>query len=237
MIDLIPKYYKTPRTIPVMGIDGKADYVKINQQDGVDMFYDTNVLNVKVEAGVSFQIQKNRALEQLSLLMKTSPLFDRFMNEKGLPVLLDNIEIRGIDQLKLMVEDWLQELQKEKEMAQKQAQEQAQNNPMMMKNQLEMAKVQMKGQEIQMKGQVHQAQFQLDLQQLKQDQMKILGDLSMARDTNLTQRIKAETERFAKQVDLKLKNKDMHHKHFKEAIETHHMVHNKPKEAQTSVCA
>jgi len=41
-------------------------------------------------------------------------LFAQFMNEKGLSVLLDNIEIRGIDQLKLMVEDWQQELAKQK---------------------------------------------------------------------------------------------------------------------------
>jgi uncharacterized protein YeaO (DUF488 family) len=229
-IDLIPKYYKTPRTIPVMGIDGKAEYVKINQDKGVDLFYDTNVLNVKVEAGVSFQIQKSRALQQLIALQQASPLFAQFMNEKGLGVLLDNIEIRGIDQLKMMVQDWQQELAKQKQMAMQQQQQQMQNNPMVMKNQIEMAKVQQRGQEMQMKQQQSKVQFQIDLEQLKQDQMKILSDMAIAKDGSLTQRIKAESERFSKQVELALKKKDMHHRHFKEAIETHHNIHSANRE-------
>ena len=225
IVDLIPKYYTTPRTIPVMGIDGKADYVKINQDQGVDMFYDTNVLNVKVEAGVSFQIQKSRALQQLIALQQASPLFAQFMNEKGLSVLLDNIEIRGIDQLKMMVEDWQQELAKQKQMMQQQQQQEMQNNPMVMRNKIDMAKLQQKGQEIQQKGQIHDKQFQLDIMQLKNDQMKILSDVSIAKDNSMTQRIKAEAERFSKQVELALKKKDMHHRHFKESIEVHHNVH------------
>lgn len=225
MIDLIPKYYKTPRTIPVMGIDGKHEYVKVNQKDGVPLFYDANVLNVKVEAGVSFQIQKSKALQQLLGLMGTSQLFDQFMNEKGLPVLLDNIEIRGIDQLKLMVNDWLKELQQQKQMAMQQQQQEQQNNPAVMRNQVEMAKVQQKGQQMQVDAQHQQTQFQLDVARLKQDQMKILADVSIAQDQGLTQRIKAEAERFSKQVDLAMRKKDMAHNHFKDAIEIHHKVH------------
>jgi hypothetical protein len=225
IVDLIPKYYKTPRTIPVMGIDGKADYVKINQDKGVDMFYDTNVLNVRVEAGVSFQIQKSRALQQLIALQQASPLFAQFMNEKGLSVLLDNIEIRGIDQLKMMVEDWQQELAKQKAMMQQQQQQEMQNNPQVVKNQIEMAKLQQKQQETQMKGQMHQGQLQIDMQKLKQDQLKVLSDMAIAKENSLTQRIKAEAERFSRQVDLAMKKHDMTHRHFKEAIEVHHNIH------------
>lgn len=232
VIDLIPKYYKTPRTIPVMGIDGKADYVKVNQKEGVPLFYDANVLNVKVEAGVSFQIQKSKALQQLLGLMGTSKLFDQFMNEKGLPVLLDNIEIRGIDQLKMMVDDWLKELAQQKQMAMQQAQQQQQNNPMVMRNQIEMAKLQQKGQEMQGKAQLQQSQFQIDVAKLKQDQMKLLTDAAIAQDNGLTQRIKAEAERFSRQVDLAMKKKDMHHRHFKDAIEVHHKIHSENR-AQT----
>lgn len=224
IVDLIPKYYKTPRSIPVLGVDGKADYVKINQDQGVDMFYDTNLLNVKVEAGVSFQIQKSRALQQILGLMNASELFAQFMNEKGLSVLLDNIEIRGIDQLKMMVEDWQKELAQKNQMMMEAQQQQMQNNPMVMKNNIEVAKLQQKGQEIQNKNQIDQARLNIDLQQLQQDQMKILADMQMAKDENVTQRIKAETERFSKQVDLAIKKKDMLHRHFREAIETRHKV-------------
>lgn len=225
IVDLIPKYYKTPRTIPVRGIDGKSDYVKVNQPDGVEMFYDQNVLNVKVEAGVSFQIQKSRALQQIIALQQASPLFAQFMNEKGLNVLLDNIEIRGIDQLKMMVEDWEQELAKQKQLAMQQQQQEMQNNPIVMKNKIEMAKLQQKGQEMQQKDMQHKTQYQIDLQQLKNDQMKILTDLAIAKDNSMTQRVKAESERFAKQVDLAMKKTDMKHRHFKESIDLHHKVH------------
>jgi uncharacterized protein YeaO (DUF488 family) len=239
IVDLIPKYYKTPRSIPVMGIDGKCDYVKVNQEEGASMFYDTNMLNVSVEAGVSFQIQKSRALQQLIALQQSSPLFAQFMNEKGLNVLLDNIEIRGIDQLKMMVEEWLQELAKQKQLAMQQQQQQAANNPIVMKNNIEMAKMQQKQQETTMKAQVSEKQFQLDMQRLKQDQMKVLSDISIAQENSITQRIKSEAERFSKQVDLALKHKDMDlkkkdmlHRHFKESIETHHDVHLKNHTAQ-----
>jgi uncharacterized protein YeaO (DUF488 family) len=213
-VDLIPKYYKTPRTIPVMGIDGKKEYVPINKQDGILMDYETNVLNVRVEAGVSYAIQKNKALQQIIALMQASPLFAQFMNEKGLPVLLDNIEIRGIEQLKEQVEEWMQEMQQQKQMAMQQQQQQMQNNPLMMKNQIEMQKMQMKGQE-------QQAKFNVDMQKLRQDQMKVLMDGLIAKNNNQVQLVKAETERFAKQVDLSMKHHDMGHRHAKDVIELH----------------
>jgi uncharacterized protein YeaO (DUF488 family) len=232
IIDLIPKYYTTPRTIPVKGIDGKNDYAKINNSEdphSVDMNYDTNILNVRVEAGVSFQIQKSRALQQIVALMNASELFGQFMNQKGLPVLLDNIEIRGIDQLKLMVEDWQKEMEQQKQMAQQMAQQEMQNNPAVMKNKVEMAKVQQKAIENQTDAQRMQGQFELDMGRLQHDQMKTLADISMAREDNITSRLKAETERFAKAIDLALQKKDMHHRHVVEAVQLHHTVTQKPK--------
>lgn len=224
IVDLIPKYYKTKMTIPVMGIDGKSSYVKINQDNESQLFYDQNVLNIKVEAGVSFQIQKSRALQQLIALQQASPLFAQFMNERGLNVLLDNIEIRGIDQLKMMVQDWEQELAKQKQMAMQKQQQEAQNNPLVIRNNIEMAKLQQKGTENQMKAVQDQSKLQLEFEKLKSDQLKILTDVAIAKDSALTQRIKAEAERFSKQVDLALKKKDMHYRHFKDAIDLHHKV-------------
>lgn len=224
-VDLLPKYSKTPATIPVIGPDGKHDYVKINQEGGFSMFYDTNVLNVKVEAGVSFQIQKSRALQQLIALQSVSDEFKSFMAQKGLNVMLDNIEIRGIDQLKMMVEDWQKEQEQLKQQAMEMKKQEMQNNPAVLKTQLEMAKLQQSAQELQMKGQMHQSQFQLDVEKLKQDQMKILSDMAIARDNSLTQRLKSQAEIFSRQIDLAMKKKDMHHRHFRESIETHHNVH------------
>jgi len=227
-VDLMPKYYTTPRTLPLMDEEGKKGFIKINQQDGMEMFYDANALNVVVKAGASFQVQKSRTIMMVKEMMGMSPLFAQFIAEKGLPFVLDNMEGKGIEQLKKLVDGWLQEMQQQKQLAMQQQQQEMQNNPQMMKNQLAAAKMQ----QDQMKS---QNQFMLDMAKLKQDETKIIADLHQSKEANKVQLVKAETERFAKRVDYELKHNDMKHKHFKEAIETHHKINTKPKEARQNV--
>lgn len=223
-VDLLPKYYKTPRTIPVMDEEGKKSYVKINGEDGVNMFYDANALNVLVKAGASFQVQKSRTIMMLKEMMGMSELFARFIAEKGLNFVLDNMEGKGIEQLKQMVEAWTQELEQQKQQAMQQQQAEMQNNPMVQKNQ-------MMAQKMQLDAQKQQAQFATDMQKLEMDEKKLIADVQMSHNANLVQVIKANTEKFSKQIDLQLKHKDQHHRHMKEAIETHHMVTQPRKEA------
>lgn len=223
-VDLLPKYYKTPRTIPVMDEEGKKSYVKINGEDGVNMFYDANALNVLVKAGASFQVQKSRTIMMLKEMMGMSELFARFIAEKGLNFVLDNMEGKGIEQLKQMVDTWTQELEQQKQMAQQQQQAEMQNNPLIQRNQ-------MMAQKMQIDSAKHQAEFMTDMKKLELDEKKLLADIQMSKNANLVQVIKANTERFAKQVDLQLKSKDMGHRHLKEAVETHHKVIQPRKEA------
>lgn len=204
IIDLIPKYFQTPRTLPIVLPDGKRDYVPINQPQGINLQYGENALNVKVEAGVNFSVQKSKALNQVIALMQASPLFAEFMNTEGLNILLDNIEIKGIEQIKEMANSWMQQM---KQMRQQQM-EQSQNqpNPAMMKLQIEQAKVAQKGQEF-------QGKLAVDMAKLKQDQVKVMADLHQSNESNIVQKLKADTERFAKMVDLELKRHDMRHRH------------------------
>lgn len=109
ILDLIPKYYRTPRTLPVLLPSGKREYISVNNEGGIQLNYDSNSLQVKVETGVNFVMQKEIALKTIVNLMQASPAFAQFINEKGLMVLLDNIDIRGIDALKAEVEDWQKE--------------------------------------------------------------------------------------------------------------------------------
>lgn len=211
-VDLLPKYYTTPRTLPVMDEEGHKSFIKINQQEGIEMFYDSNALNVSVKAGASFQVQKSRTIMMVKEMMGMSPIFAQFIAEKGLNFVLDNMEGKGIEQLKQMVDGWLQELAKQKQMAMQAQQAEMQNNPAMLKQQNDKAKLQLDMVK-------HQTQTQLDMAKLQQDQQKLLADMKMSQDANLVQIIKANTERFAKQVDLQLKHRDMRHRHGKEAIE------------------
>ena len=201
-VDLMPKYFTTPRTLPILDEDGRRHFVKINQPEGLPMDFDTNALNVSLKAGASFQVQKSRTIMMVKEMMGMSPLFAQFIAEKGLNFVLDNLEGKGVEQLKELTEEWLQEYQQEKQAAM-QAQQQ---NPAMIKAQVDMAKVQQK-------GQVDQAKLQLDMAKLNQAQEKVMADLHLGQQSSNVQLVKAQTERFAKSADIKLKHMDISHKH------------------------
>jgi hypothetical protein len=126
IVDLIPKYYRTPRSLPVLLPDGKREYFEINKKDSLYMNYDPNHLQVKVETGVNFAMQKEIALQTLMTFFQASPVVAQFFNEYGLPVLLDNIEIRGIEDLKEKAQEFQQQLQQQRQQSQQQQQQQMQ---------------------------------------------------------------------------------------------------------------
>lgn len=124
IVDLIPKYYVTPRTIPVKNKDGKRSYQLINKKNketgrqaegSLDFRYDPSNLNVKVEAGVNNAVQKQVALDQIRAMMQASEIFAQFINTKGLDTLISNMDIRGSEQMRAQAEQFMQELQQQKE--------------------------------------------------------------------------------------------------------------------------
>lgn len=143
VLDLIPKYYRTPRSLPIMLPDGKRSHIEINKKGSIFMNYDPNTLEVKVETGVNFAMQKEIALNTITSLMQASPIFGQFMNEHGLQILLDNIEIRGIEGLKEKAAKFEQEMAEQRQQAQQaQAQEsQAQAQQMQQQAQIEQQRV------------------------------------------------------------------------------------------------
>jgi len=152
--DLMPLYIKTPRTIPTVGINGKREYKKVNQMNGKgpQLDYEQSALNVYVEAGVNFQIQKNQALEQIIAMMKASEEFAAFINGPGLPVLIKNLTCYGADELQEMIPKWLQQKQ---QMAQQQQQQQMQ----MMQQDPRFIDAKTKAQKEQSDSQLAQAKF------------------------------------------------------------------------------
>lgn len=114
IIDLIPKYYVTPRSLPIMQADGKRSYQIINHPNNpqsIDLDYKANNLQIKVEAGVSSAVQKQVAIEQIIKMMQSSQLFAEFINTMGLETILDNLDIRGIEQLKAQSVVFMQQMQ------------------------------------------------------------------------------------------------------------------------------
>lgn len=233
IVDLIPKVHISPRSIPVKDKEGKKGYHQINHHRGMAGSYGENDLNVIIKAGVNFSVQKSRNLQHIEGLMQASQSFAQFMNEKGLKVLVDNLDIEGGDQLSEMASQYMTELQQQKQQAQQMAQQQGMQNPLQMKMQLEQQKLQQSGQEMQMKAQQHQSQVQLDFQKLEMDKMRLMADMKESQDDNAVDVFKAHTELSAKRVQAHLQDRDMTHKHAKDTAElAHHIIEsNKPKES------
>lgn len=203
IIDLIPKYYRTPRTIPIITKEGKRDYVTINQKGGVSFNYDENALQVRVEAGVNFAIQKSRALQQVIAMTQASPAFAQFMNEEGLEVLLDNMEFRGSDILKQKATAWMQKFK------QMQAQ---QPNPAQMQMQLESAKLQQKDKEMQVNAKLKAAELSISKQKADTEQLEALAMIGESKDHILIAHDKAQAENTRSAVDLAIKAAELQHK-------------------------
>ncbi len=116
-LDLLPKYYVTPRTVPIVLPNGKREFQQINSPGAPKFDYDISALDVTVEPGVNYEVQKQIALKTLIALMHESESFAAFMNQNGLEVLLENIDIRGVDQLRVAVQKWMEEQKAEAEQA------------------------------------------------------------------------------------------------------------------------
>lgn len=145
IIDLIPKYYRTPRSLPVLLPNGKREFMEINKQGSLYMNFDPNHLQVRVEAGVNFAMQKEMALQTIIAMSQANKGFADFFNEEGLPTLLDNIEIRGIDELKERANEWMKQ-QKEMKQAAMEEQQKALQADAQMKA-MQMAKMKKEVQE------------------------------------------------------------------------------------------
>lgn len=201
IIDLIPKYYVTPRTLPITLADGKRSSALINQQGGIDLKYRSEQLEVSINAGVNFAIQKSRALQQIIALMQASPLFAHFINTEGLPILLDNLEIRGIDQLKAQAETFVQQLKEQ------QQQQINQPNPVQEKINLEKNKLAAELQRNQLQHAHKTMELGLTKKSIDTDRMKLMADMQMAHNQNLVQLEKTQTERLAKEIEWAMKNR------------------------------
>lgn len=223
-VDWIPKNYLYPETMAVLDEEGNKSYKKINQDNGVSMNYSPFALEVKVKAGANFAIQKQQTLEQIIATMQASPIFQQFINAKGLNIMVDNMEGRGIDQLKEKAAEFMQELQQ-----QQRAQSQ-QPNPLQMKTELEQAKMQQQMQKIQADIMLRQGEMNLEQQKINNDKAKLISDAHASQSENTIQMIKAATEHENKRMDLAIKVADTHHRHAKETVEVHHMINqaNKP---------
>lgn len=86
-------------------------------EDAVMFNYDPKELNVRVKPGVNARIQKHVSFELLTKVMAVSPTLSEFFNRQGLPVILDSLDLPGIEGLKEMVEQFQAQMEQERQQA------------------------------------------------------------------------------------------------------------------------
>jgi len=193
-LNLLPNYYVTPRTIPVILPNGKREFYEINKKGNMKFDYDVSALEVTIEPGVNYEVQKQVALKTITALMNVSESFKQFMNQNGLEVLLDNIDIRGIEKLRYGVQAWMEEQKK----AAAAAQAQAANQPT--PEQIAMAQVQVEAHKVQVEREDNQLSAQVEMAKSsaknavenKEADIKFLEVMSTIQDADLNRVLKQE---------------------------------------------
>jgi len=160
-IKMIARVYITPMTVPYLDKEGERSFIKINQLMGdgtkdpesMHIDYDDDVLDVKVKAGDSSTMQKDKSLKTMLGMMKAVPRFANMMgSEKGLPILIEQLDIRDKDKLVELVKE--------------QKDQQDQPTPAQQQAMIQQQELELKKQKMQMDFQIKQAEFQMKQKQM-----------------------------------------------------------------------
>ncbi len=223
-LDLIPKYITLPRSIPIVDKSGKRKYQDVNSPNSPSLEYGSDAIEIKVTAGVNFEIQRQQALDTLQGLMKTAPAFAQIIGNtpEGCEMILSNIDIRGVDALKQMVPQFFQQ---QAQMAQQQQQIQMQLNPMVIKKQ----ENEIKSQKNQMEFEIEKARLNVEEQEADTDRILALNEIGDKADKNQLQQMKIQAEQARTVVDamhkesiVKKDHANMQHSHAMDLLNLHH---------------
>lgn len=224
-ISLMSEIYKDSRVIPVYSKKkGAVENARINYPDSIKFKFDPMSLHVQMEAGANFQLQKTQAFTQIQELMRDSPIFQQFINTKGLKWLLDNIDIRGIEELKQEAEMFMQQMDS---MHQQQMKQQSQiPNPAVVKAQLDQAKLQQDSQKNMIDSRLKAAEISIKKQEADTNQLKVFSDVGIQINQAEVQKDKVDAQNARSAVDLAISTARLHeelhdssHRRDKEAIE------------------
>jgi phenylalanyl-tRNA synthetase alpha subunit len=118
------------------------------------------------------------------------------MASHGLPVLLDNMQFRGIEMLKDKTDEFMQKLE---EMQQKQQQ---MPNPEQIKMQIEQMKLQQKQQKDAIENRIAAAEIELEKQKIQVNLAQIMADLEETRMKSALDKEKYHSENQRKAAEM-----------------------------------
>lgn len=238
-VDLMPKYLLGKRTIPVVNKAGDRTYQDINAEGQPSLNYEQGAIKVQIDAGVNFQVQKDKAMSQVVGLMQASPKFSEFMNsEQGLPILLSNLVIYGADQLKEAAEKWLQVQQQQQQQAMQMQQQMMQQDPRFIKAQADVKKVEIQGQELEIKAEQQQFDREIKVAELALEQERVENEAILVQHEAEQEEVNAAVQRekahaeivahsldaAAKMADIEHKQRMDHHDSIRKTVELHHKL-------------
>lgn len=207
VLDLIPKYFVTPRSLPVLTNEDKKEHVTINGNDPSSprMNFNSSDLKVIVSAGVNFEVQKTRAVQMLIELSNALPgMANLINNPKGLSILADNLSIKGADQIKAMADEEVQEMEKQKAQAQNQP---PQPSPIQQKIAIEQQKVTSQAQSAQAKDQNEKTNLLIKGHEAQTKRMEVISKSVDAKEKIALQAERDDTERMVNGIKLGISNK------------------------------
>jgi len=206
VLDLIPKYYKTPRSLPVVAKDGKRGFRMVNNPGAdrnVNLSYDSSMLQLKVSAGVNSRVQKQMSLDMMIKMMQASPLFAQFMNTEGLGIILDNLEIRNVDSLKAKEQAFMDMIKQQQEAASQQESPEAMQLQAL--TEVEMAKVQQRAQQAEGELAIKSAEVAIDKQKADIEEAKAIAQIQQMQAKVSLEQEKVDSENARTAVELAIK--------------------------------
>lgn len=129
-VKLMPLYYRTGQTIPIKKSDGTRQYYTIKDDGEFDLHYKDDEYDVEIKPGLSSVLQKREALRTTLDLMKICPVIQEFIctTREGINYLLSNVESRGVDSLREMVDQFVDKYNQQQQQKQILTQQEIQKN-------------------------------------------------------------------------------------------------------------
>lgn len=232
-VDVLPLYFKTPRSVPIIDRDGMHKSILINDENDPNspqvMNYESLDLAVSVKAGANFNLQKDRAVEVIEGLMKATPAMAKFFGEgPGTSDLLNNIDMRGIENVRRKYAEFAIEEEKNKG---KQQELMMKLNPEVIKKQIADQDFQIKQMQILVDRQQLQMEMQVEKMKLQQTQLETIAkirdteaktqiatisagaeiqraqvDQAIALDEHLSNKIENDREHLSNMLDISVKH-------------------------------
>lgn len=215
-MNMMPKLYKTPRSIPVMGIDGKRSYKVINDDknpDSIYMGFNPNDMNINITVGVNAEVAKRISINQMITMAKMGGWFDEFIVTKCLPEFIANLDVRHQKAFMKKGEEFMAEKQQEK---QAQKEQMAKNPPidparaqialkqaeLHQKTQVDEIKLQQEQQKIQIDSQLKAAEIKQKDSEMQLEIVKTLMSTEADKAAAIASIQKADAENMRSNVDM-----------------------------------